>query len=152
MVDQSPHLVLSIAGLPCTPGISCQKKRDWAKLASSTHFNNGYQMKGVYIHRCVCVYSCAHVCKCSCKPSWQLYFYTQKTHNLPLLTTLQELQLHLFSLPFSPTCSLPFQNKMNQATAPSRGLLFLDAGWSPRRKSLSNINTFWYKEHLFRHS
>lgn len=60
MAVLSPHFIVSVAPLPCTPGISCENKSDWAKLASSTHFNNGYQMMGV----CVYTQVGARVCVC----------------------------------------------------------------------------------------
>lgn len=39
---------------------------------------------------CACVFTCANP---PVNLSWQLHFYTHKTHNLPSLTALQELQL-----------------------------------------------------------
>lgn len=105
-------------------------------------------MKGVYVGvhmRSILV--CANPVV---NPLWKLYLDTNiqlSLSNNPVGTSASP-----FPLPFSCTCSLPFHNKMNRATTPSRGLLFLDTGQSPRRKSSSNVNTFWYKEHLFRHS
>lgn len=117
----SPHFIVSMAPLPCTPGISCEYKSDWARLASSTHFNNGYQMRGLYIHRWVPEYS-AYVCVrssqtfCNCLMAVVPSHTQKKKHTQPSLSDSPAVtlhQLHLFSLPFSSTCSftLPKQEK-----------------------------------------
>lgn len=61
MARLKPPTSVSAAPPHHTPGISCENRRDRAKLASRTHSNNKYQMRRVNIYQCAQVLS---VCVC----------------------------------------------------------------------------------------
>lgn len=139
---KAPTSYLAWPVCPAPLAFPVSKRGIGAKLASSTHFNNGYQMKVAYIHIHVHMYCiCVQVRMCANPPvklSWHFYTHTQPSlFNNPAGTSAESVFPPIFF------CVLFAFGKQDESTDGSiqRSFIF-------RRRAISKTQQFIQYKHI----